>query len=416
MYCRLTKTRRKSSLTRQQIEENYQDAISKAKGNFRLLQQADILRDAEIQAAQTASDEVVTIQNDKIQAIKAINDKYLQIEQDLWDKINIIDNQAQAEIQGITESATAKIVKEWETRREAANKYFEQLKKINDSGFGNQDVLNQLSAGGATNLGNKLIQGQAQATLDSQKTNVNNNITEGEQTAVNKELTKNFTDGLKRGLESFSTDFVDTFANLNQQADKSFSQIFTSLTSKFEATISNLFLNVLVKQLSTALSNSISKGSNPLFSSNGNLSGLGLGIAGAGIAGSIISGSTAGTSSLGQGLGGALKGAALGATIGSVVPVIGTAIGAVGGAIVGGISGLIGAGKARKKLQEEQLAQAKQQTDLLKQSLAYTSSIIGRMTSAGSITGVDVGAFGQLTATVSGKDLQFVLDRNANGR
>ncbi len=85
-----------------------------------------------------------------------------------------------------------------------------------------------------------------------------------------------------------------------------------------------------------------------------------------------------------------------------------------------GISGLIGASKARKQeeLQQQQLEQQKLTNALItrQNALAYTSSIIGRMTNQGIVTGVDINAFGQLTAVVSGKSLQFVLDRNSNGR
>lgn len=151
---------------------------------------------------------------------------------------------------------------------------------------------------------------------------------------------------------------------------------------------------------------------------SGHISSAGAGIAAAAsLFGGLVSGATSPTSSVGQGIGGAISGAGEGALIGTAIaPGIGTAIGAVAGGLIGGISGLLSASKAKKALQEQQLEQAQQQTALLQASLAYTSQIVGRDTSQGIVTGISVGAFGQLTATVSGKDLQFVLDRNANGR
>lgn len=142
--------------------------------------------------------------------------------------------------------------------------------------------------------------------------------------------------------------------------------------------------------------------------------------AAASLVGGLISGATSPTSSVGQGIGGALQGAGEGALIGSVIPGLGTVAGAVIGGVIGGISGLFSASKAKKQeqLQQAQLAQQQITNELLarQNALAYTSSIIGRMTTQGIITGADINAFGQLTATISGKDIQFVLDRSTNGR
>lgn len=138
------------------------------------------------------------------------------------------------------------------------------------------------------------------------------------------------------------------------------------------------------------------------------------------VVGGLVSGISSPTSAVGQGIGGALSGAGTGALIGSVVPGIGTAIGAAAGAIIGGISGIIGASKAKKQedLQQKQVELQKETNELLarQNALAYTTSIIGRMTTQGIVTRADINSFGQLTATISGKDLQFVLDRSKNGR
>lgn len=134
------------------------------------------------------------------------------------------------------------------------------------------------------------------------------------------------------------------------------------------------------------------------------------------LAGGLVSGATSPTSKVGQGVGGLLQGAGEGALIGSAIPGVGTIAGAVVGGAIGLISGIFSASKAQKALQEQQLEQQQEQTALLKASLAYTSSIIGRDTANGIVTGITVGVTGQLVATISGKDLQFILNRNANVR
>lgn len=140
--------------------------------------------------------------------------------------------------------------------------------------------------------------------------------------------------------------------------------------------------------------------------------------AAASLAGSIVSGLGKPTNTTISALGGALTGAGEGALIGTALggPIIGTAIGAV----VGAIGGIFSASKAKKQqeLQQQQLEQQQITNELLarQNALVYTSSIVGRMTQQGIVTGVDLNSFGQLTATVSGKSIQFVLDRQTNGR
>lgn len=146
--------------------------------------------------------------------------------------------------------------------------------------------------------------------------------------------------------------------------------------------------------------------------------------AAASLAGGLISGLGKPTNSTTSALGGAVSGAGQGALIGTALAPFtgGTSIlvGAIAGFVIGGISGLFSASKAKKQeeLQQQQLAQQQLTNELLarQNALAYTSSIIGRMTTQGVITGTDINSFGQLTATVSGKNIQFVLDRNSNGR
>lgn len=138
--------------------------------------------------------------------------------------------------------------------------------------------------------------------------------------------------------------------------------------------------------------------------------------AAASVLGGVVSGLGKPTNSATSALGGALSGAGEGALIGSAfAPVTGgtsVIVGAAIGGLVGLVGGLFSASKARKEQEAQLLEQAKQQTELLRQSVAYTTSIIGRMTNSGLVSDITVGATGQLVATVSGKQLQFVLDRN----
>jgi len=224
---------------------------------------------------------------------------------------------------------------------------------------------------------------------------------------------------ISRSLRNFGQDFIDTLTTAETYTQGTFASIFADLTAKLSSSLNKVFNDIVLNGLASALSKAISAGTGGLFK-DGKITGLGAGIAGAGILGGVISAATPKTSTIGQGAGGALSGAAAGAAIGSVVPVIGTVAGAVVGGVVGLIGGIFGSASARKKqeeLQKQQLDEAKKQTELLRQQqAAYTSSIIGRFTQQGVVSGVQVGATGQLVATISGKDIQFVLDRNKNGR
>jgi len=419
---------KESALTREQIELNYLYAIDRARGNFRGLQAANINYSAQIQQADNAAKTIIQIQQDRATALDKINQDFIQKETDLWNQIQVIDEQAQAEIGDKTSTETGRIQREWESRRLAADKYYQTLLKIAASA-GNQDVLGQLPSGGITNFGNAQIINHAQQNIQNAQTNTNTGIDRAELL----QTTQAVFGTLTNGITSATRDVFSFFSTFNSETDRSFAALFSGLTSRIEGVFNRIFEDILSKQLNTALINGIAdsagKAQKTLTDSlqkgtkdgTKNLStqlssGLTTALAAAGLLGSTISGLTPKTSIVGQGLGGALSGAASGALIGSVIPGIGTVAGGVIGGVVGLVGGIFGASKAQKELQQQQLEQAKEQTAALKASLAYTSQIIGRMTSQGIVTGFSVGATGQLTATVSGKDLQFVLDRNQNGR
>lgn len=382
--------------TQQQIDDRYNLAIGQANGDEKRIADANRLKDAEIAANKSAADAIILINQDKETALEAINQKYLDKISELSGKITEINDFAIATQLGTEESATGRIVKEWETRRDAANKYYNQIKQIATSFSGS------ISAASAAN-GLPDLNGAIQKGIAANQGTTNTNITNGENASVQRKLYESITNGIGQAASSF----YDTLTQVNQQTDKSFKAIFSSLTAQLEKSLSNIFVNILEKQLTNALQSAIAKSG--LFNSTGGLTGLGVGVAAGALGGGLISGLTPKTSTLGQGIGGALTGAAIGTAI---LPGIGTAA----GAIIGGIAGIFSANKAQKELQAQQLEQQKEQTALLKASLAYTSQIIGRQTANGIISDISVGATGQLIATVSGSDLQFVLDRNGKVR
>lgn len=525
-----------------QIDANYQASITAAGGNKLALDAAKLVYNAQIQQAKDATAKIAAANADLLPAIQAIDAKYIQQEQETYDKIIDIANQAFSVLDDGEASRTDKINTEWQKRLADANKYFDQLRTL------------AIDA----NLPQSAI-----ANINSVQSQVNNVIDAAKFKAVSEEISKNFADAMQTAVQGFVSDFytsltglgaarqaidakyadqlasaqdqatrdqIERIKQLEQQTTTSFGAIFSDLVSKFSASFNQSILQSITKQftenlgktliaptakqltispeeqsaenVATLLKNAganlaqqiiqagekfaasiphtgsivppsllsgasggsslgqvselpggldnfslvgdtfgstvansgqafhsaITDGSASLVTA-GDTTGKSLTTAGDGVskglaegavalslAGSVLSGIVSPTSSIGQGAAGALSLAGEGATIGAAFGPEGAVIGAIGGGIIGAISGLFGASKAQKALQQQQLEEAQQQTALLKASLAYTSSIIGRDTTNGIVTGVTVGATGQLTATVSGKDLQFVLDRNANGR
>jgi len=231
-------------------------------------------------------------------------------------------------------------------------------------------------------------------------------------------INDSFNRELSNGVTRFGEDFFATITTLNQQTDRSFSATFSGLAKSFQTSLNDVLINGLMKKLGTILEKTFSE----LTKQQQGL------IAGASFIGGAISGITNKTSTVGQAAGGALSGTAsgavLGASIGTIGGPIGVGAGLTAGAILGGITGIIGgifgSSKAKKQeeLQKKQLAEAEKQTKLQEHqnALAYTSSIIGRMTTNGVVTGVEVNEFGQLTTKISGQDIQITLDRANKSR
>lgn len=543
LYDNTINTAKEGTLTLEQINANYQAALLRANGNVSQIDAANTNYAAQIQQAKDATAKIAAANADLLPAIQAIDAKYIQQEQELYDKIVDIANQAFTALDDGEASRTDKINTEYAKRLGEANKYFDQLRTL--------AVASNLPSSSVDNINQ--VQAQVNIVLDASRFK-----------QVSEEISKNFADAMQTAVQGFVSDFYSSLTGLGaarsaidekyasqlnsaqdqatrdqtnrikqleQQATTSFGAIFSTLVSKFSASFNQSILQSFTKQFTenlgktliqpTAKQLTISpeeksaqnvaallKGAGVQLadqikqagadfaakvtggvgsivspsllsgasggSSLGNISelpggldnfslagntfsttvgssadtfhsaitdgsaslvtasdtaasttlkaadGLSTKLAGAAaafsLAGGLISGATSPTSSLGQGAGGLLQGAGEGALIGSAIPGIGTVAGGVIGGIIGLASGLFGASKAQKALQQQQLEEAQQQTALLKASLAYTSQIIGRDTANGVVTGISVNATGQLTATVSGKDLQFVLDRNANGR
>lgn len=341
-----------------------------------------------------------------IEKRKETAEKALRLEQELQSKITEINNQAIANIGGKLETETDKIRLEWDKRLKAANEYYDGLIKLNNANTQN-DPLGFKNA-----IKSLQIQGKKAATGG-----VVQNASDSE---VTRKLIEPFSRGIDLGMRKFATDFYNTLTDVETFTKGSFTSIFADLTSKLTTSLNQVFLNVVVQGLSNALQKAISSPGNGLVNANGGLTTLGKIAGGAAIGGGIISASTPKTSTVGQGVGGLLSGAGTGAAIGSLLGPAGTIVGGVVGGLVGAISGIFGSASARKKEEEQrqqQLEEAKKQTAIQKAQLdAYTSQIVGRVTAAGVISSVSVGAQGQLVANVSGKDLQFVLDRNKKSR
>lgn len=368
-----------------QIDKWYTQEVEKAKGNEAIL---------------------ATIREGRTAQIDTVNQKYIDKETELRDKINQIREQAQGQIGGSETAQTQRIIAEWEKRRKAAIEYFRTLRKL---------IATDPSKTGAEKASEIAGLDAAQAQVEKEiKAAVKVDIDSKETDKIARELNQ----ALRSATRSFASNFYQTLTSLNQEADRTFGAIFSKLAASLSQSMESVFQSIATKFLSDKLKEGVSKGTDGL---GGKLSEeMQAGLAAAGLLGGAISGATNKTSYVGQAAGGAISGAATGALIGSAIPGIGTLVGGVVGGLIGGIGGLFGAGKARKeerKLQEQQLAEAKRQTELLRQqALAYTSSIIGKMTENGVITQVEINGFGELTAKVSGKDLQFVLDRNASTR
>lgn len=315
-------------------------------------------------------------EQERLNIIDKYRQKQLEDEGKIQDKINDLVEKGFRPSDGSRRSQ-ARLDADLKERIRKVQKYYDDLKALNS---GNPYAVLGLTAAQAAQVNQ--LRGNAQEAKDS-----------------------GFSRELSNAATRFGEDLISTFTKANAFADSSFSDVISGLATNLTDTLQNVFL----KRFGDQLTKILDKAFDNLSSQQQSIAG------GALILGSIVSGATKKTSTLGQGLGGALKGAGTGALIGSVVPVIGTAAGAIVGGIAGAIGGIFGSSKAKKQeaQQKAQLEEEKKQTALLERqnALAYSASIVGRQTTNGIVTGVEVNEFGQLTTTISGQSLQIILDR-----
>lgn len=464
------------------IRNAYDEAIVKAGNDPAKITAATNVYNAEVQASKDAVSKLVAIDNGKLAASEAIDQKYIAKARQLQDTITSITEAANAELNDGEAQRTARIEAEYNKRKVAAAKSFDELRKISPERSGEFTQL----------------QAQVNLLLDT--------VSFKKQS---EELSKNFATALQQGVNTFTQGFytsitslgatrsaidlkydlqlaqatddttrnqINNLRRLEQATTTSFNAIFSKLTQSLFETFNKSIFDSFVKKITatlgtTLISPGLSTSSNPAaditksiqsaastfnfqttgaaaalstamtfaginFSTSVDASGksfaastatagatLSKGVAGAlaavSVAGGLISGATSKTSTVGQGIGGFLSGAGTGALTGFTVGgVPGAVVGGIVGGVIGGISGIISAGNAKKaeELQKAQLAEQQKQTSLLQQQLAYTASVIGRVTAEGTLTQISIDAYGKLVATLSGKDIQLALDRTAKSR
>lgn len=484
-------TRIQNEITR--INDEFGVRAEQSRGRELALIQARY--DQEVKKAQGNADILKAIDNGRLIAIQAVNDKYVEVVKVANDKINNIVQGAADFLLDTESNRIGKISLQYDKLKQEAAKAFTEI--------------------GKTTLIPKSF-------LNAQQNQVNNVIDAAKFKAVSEELSKNFYTAMQSGISSFADSFFTSITTLgktrsdidNKYAQQiktqqdayaqsqlvqdgqisaaqnqtaidqinhlkqlelsttvSFGAIFSSLVTGFQQTFNKSIFDSFTKSLTEDLGKTLIKPSTSdlkaidtgtiiqsagtAFSASviaaaqqfagivttGSLSGAaalttggqvadasvttggesahtGLSkgsaalAAAASVLGGVVSGLGKPTNSVTSALGGALSGAGEGALVGAAFGGVGAVAGAAIGGLVGLVGGLFSASKARKEQEAQLLEQAKQQTALLRQSVAYTTSIIGRMTNSGLVSDISVGATGQLVATVSGKQLQFILDRN----
>lgn len=332
--------------------------------------------DAEILKAADATNIIIALNAAKLREQEAINQKYeakrIEAQTELTNKIQDVAERQFTLNESFSNKTTQKNKQALKDRLKDIEDHFKDLKKLYANNPLALTVLG-ISEGGAKN----------QAT---------NNFNEAEN-AANERILSDLAVG-------FGSKFYQTLTTINQQADQSFTSIAGSIGDSVTGMLQDTFQNKLGSILKK-------------FVEDGEISFKDAAIGIAGLAGGLVSGLTKKTDSTGQAIGGALTGAAAGFAVAGP-------IGAAVGGLVGAVGGLFGASKARKEeqaLQKQQLEEAKKQTELMRENAkSYTSSIIGRMTDQGIVTGADINAFGEVEFQVSGKNLKAVLSRVNNSR
>lgn len=453
---------------------NNEFGVKQEQSRNRELAGIDKLYDAEVVKAAGNATILTALDAGRLNAKDAINEKYLIKERQLQDSISGIVESANAELNDGEEKRTARIAAEYNKRKIAAARYFDELRKVSPEKSGE---IGQLQAQVNLLLDTVSFKKQSEELSKNFATAMQQGVnafaqnfytaitTLGEQRSAidlkydlqleqaGDESTRNEINRLRELEQATTTSFGAIFSSLTQSLFQTFNKsIFDSFTKRLTENLGTTLIGPSQDQIASQATAALIQNAGINFAANVTSAGVALaaslGVASAGtvtasatasknittagtqlskgvagalaglsVAGGLISGITPKTSAVGQGLGGALSGAGTGALLGSSIPVIGTVAGAIVGGLVGALGGILGASKAKKQeeLQRQQLAEQKKQSAYL-QSLAYTATIVGRVTAEGTVTGVTIDAFGKLVAQISGKDLQFVLDRNAKTR
>lgn len=364
----------------------------------------DVRYAKEVEKAQGNADILTAIETAKQTEIQAVYDKYsakrIAAEQKVLDKINELSDKGYTENTRRTAKGDAQIDKQLNERLAKYRRYFDELRKMN----ANNPIAN-------------MALGVAQNVVIETETNKANNAKR-----PTTDLADLFNRDMSNAVNRFGEEFIGVLRNVSRQAGQSFgsalSQLGVSAFDAISSTLSDVFLNQFKTQFSDAI-----KGASAELST-----GLKGAIAGAGLLGGAISGLTKKTSTAGQGIGGALSGAATGAgaaiaagaALGTAAGPLGIAIGAGIGGLLGLAKGIFGASKARKQeaLERAQLEEQKKQTALMERqnALAYASQIIGRQTTQGVVTGIEVNEFGDLITYVAGDKLAILLDRSGKNK
>lgn len=286
--------------------------------------------------------------------------------------------------------------KQFETLQAQVNRYIETVKGISPTGL--RTLTNN-------NISSSTLPGLTQANE-----RFNKNIPAKFGDEISKEVGK----AIIRGVGSGIKDITNSIDDLGSD----FYQVFSNVFGKLSDNVSGILGDALGRHLGEEITKKFESGAD--LGALGTKTGKAI-VFGAQLAGNALGGIISSKSYAGQGIAGGLSGAASGMAAG--VAIGGTKGGPWGagiGGVLGLLSGIFGASSARKqeKIQQEQLLEQKKQTALMERqnALAWASNISGMMTANGIVNNIDRNATGQLVAKVSGRDLEFVLNKTRGER
>lgn len=405
-----------------------QDAINKSRIEIVKNREAEA-KQIELDYNQSTQDSITKILNDAgVSRIKS-RQQELDASKNYFDQLENQYRNNSAVLQAITEArklAEASINEKFDAKAyEGVKKMYDKIEKLENKPFAKNLKGDELKKAIADRLAaiediykkideslkamgvkdTSAIMGGLKQSFDTVTGNAPNPKDKDDE-ALNKRLSKVVESGFRQGFSSIFDSIDDLGSN--------FYDVFSNTFNKLSGSVIKTFQNLIATELGNSFSKLFEGKDGKGFKIGGLSEGVSKGVvAGLGIAGGLVSSMSGKTSTGGQVIGGALSGAAAGTAI---LPGWGT----LAGAVLGGISGLFGskAAKKQQEIQEKQLAESRKQTALLQyqNALSYASNIIGQKTVDGIVTAVDRSATGQLIATIAGKDIKVILDRNGGAR